>query len=97
MAHKKGQGSSKNGRDSNPQMRGVKRYGGQGGNSRFYRGPSMWNKIKAWIECWPWKGRYAFFHGGRRGEIRDKTPRKRLLSAQLIIFGFIVAFFGMLR
>jgi len=28
MAHKKGQGSSKNGRDSNPQMRGVKRYGG---------------------------------------------------------------------
>ena len=29
MAHKKGQGSSKNGRDSNPQFRGVKRYGGQ--------------------------------------------------------------------
>ncbi|HQU31732.1 MAG: 50S ribosomal protein L27 [Planctomycetia bacterium] len=29
MAHKKGQGSSKNGRDSNPQNRGVKRYGGQ--------------------------------------------------------------------
>ena len=29
MAHKKGGGSSKNGRDSNPQMRGVKRYGGQ--------------------------------------------------------------------
>lgn len=29
MAHKKGGGSSKNGRDSNPQYRGVKRYGGQ--------------------------------------------------------------------
>ena len=29
MAHKKGQGSTKNGRDSNPQHRGVKRYGGQ--------------------------------------------------------------------
>jgi large subunit ribosomal protein L27 len=29
MAHKKGQGSSSNGRDSNPQRRGVKRYGGQ--------------------------------------------------------------------
>ncbi len=29
MAHKKGQGSSKNGRDSNPQFRGVKRYGGE--------------------------------------------------------------------
>jgi large subunit ribosomal protein L27 len=29
MAHKKGLGSSKNGRDSNPQHRGVKRYAGQ--------------------------------------------------------------------
>ena len=29
MAHKKGQGSSKNGRDSNPQMLGVKRFAGQ--------------------------------------------------------------------
>ncbi len=29
MAHKKGQGSSRNGRDSNPQFRGIKAYGGQ--------------------------------------------------------------------
>lgn len=29
MAHKKAGGSSKNGRDSNPKMRGVKRFGGQ--------------------------------------------------------------------
>jgi len=29
MAHKKGQGSSRNGRDSNPQYRGVKVFGGQ--------------------------------------------------------------------
>ncbi len=29
MAHKKGQGSSRNGRDSNPQYRGVKLFGGQ--------------------------------------------------------------------
>jgi large subunit ribosomal protein L27 len=29
MAHKKGQGSSRNGRDSNPQMLGIKLYGGQ--------------------------------------------------------------------
>ena len=29
MAHKKGQGSTRNGRDSNPQYRGVKAYGGQ--------------------------------------------------------------------
>ena len=29
MAHKKGQGSSRNGRDSKPKMRGVKKYGGE--------------------------------------------------------------------
>ena len=29
MAHKKGQGSTRNNRDSNPQYRGVKLYGGQ--------------------------------------------------------------------
>jgi large subunit ribosomal protein L27 len=29
MAHKKGVGSTRNGRDSNPQYLGVKRYGGQ--------------------------------------------------------------------
>ena len=29
MAHKKGVGSSRNGRDSNPQFLGIKRYGGQ--------------------------------------------------------------------
>jgi large subunit ribosomal protein L27 len=29
MAHKKGQGSSRNGRDSHGQRRGVKRFGGQ--------------------------------------------------------------------
>jgi large subunit ribosomal protein L27 len=36
MAHKKGQGSSRNGRDSNPQFLGVKRYAGQ-----FVRGGSI--------------------------------------------------------
>ena len=29
MAHKKGQGSTRNGRDSNAQYLGIKRYGGQ--------------------------------------------------------------------
>lgn len=29
MAHKKGQGSTRNGRDSNAQRRGIKAYGGQ--------------------------------------------------------------------
>ena len=29
MAHKKGQGSTRNGRDSNPKFRGVKKFGGE--------------------------------------------------------------------
>lgn len=29
MAHKKGQGSTRNGRDSNAQYRGIKRFGGE--------------------------------------------------------------------
>jgi large subunit ribosomal protein L27 len=29
MAHKKGQGSSRNGRDSNPKMLGIKKFGGE--------------------------------------------------------------------
>ncbi|NRA95855.1 MAG: 50S ribosomal protein L27 [Planctomycetes bacterium] len=29
MAHKKGQGATRNGRDSKPKYRGVKKYGGQ--------------------------------------------------------------------
>ena len=33
MAHKKAGGSSKNGRDSNPKMRGVKRFGGEAVNA----------------------------------------------------------------
>jgi large subunit ribosomal protein L27 len=51
MAHKKGQGSIKNGRDSNSQKRGVKKFGGENviagnilvrqvGNS-FYAGPNV--------------------------------------------------------
>ena len=33
MAHKKGQGSSRNGRDSNAQRRGVKKFGGEAVNA----------------------------------------------------------------
>ncbi len=51
MAHKKGQGSSRNGRDSKPKYRGVKKYGGEivkAGNiivrqcgTKFYPGPGV--------------------------------------------------------
>lgn len=35
MAHKKGQGSTRNGRDSNGQRRGVKRFGGESVRAGF--------------------------------------------------------------
>jgi large subunit ribosomal protein L27 len=51
MAHKKAGGSTRNGRDSNPKMLGVKKYGGQsviGGNiivrqrgTKFYPGTNV--------------------------------------------------------
>ena len=51
MAHKKGQGSSRNGRDSKPKYRGVKKYGGEvvrAGNiivrqcgTKFHPGPNV--------------------------------------------------------
>ena len=51
MAHKKGRGSTRNGRDSNPQYRGVKRHDGQSviaGNiivrqlgTKFHPGPGV--------------------------------------------------------
>jgi large subunit ribosomal protein L27 len=51
MAHKKGQGSSRNGRDSQPKMLGVKRFAGQfvtGGSiivrqrgTKFYPGTNV--------------------------------------------------------
>ena len=43
MAHKKGVGSSKNGRDSNPNRLGVKRADGQKNNSWFYNSKTKRN------------------------------------------------------
>ena len=45
MAHKKGVGSSRNGRDSNPKMLGVKKYGGEfvrGGNIIIRQRGTKW-------------------------------------------------------
>ena len=46
MAHKKGQGSTRNGRDSNAQRRGVKKFGGervQPGNILIRQRGTRWN------------------------------------------------------
>ncbi len=75
MAHKKGQGSSRNGRDSNAQRRGVKRFGGQyvrAGNilvrqlgTRFHpgKGVGMGNDYTLFALI---DGHVSFDRGGRR-------------------------------
>ncbi len=47
MAHKKGQGSSRNGRDSNGQRRGVKRFGGQAVTAGSILVRQLGNKFRA--------------------------------------------------
>jgi large subunit ribosomal protein L27 len=47
MAHKKGQGSSRNGRDSNGQRRGVKRFGGDAGTAGSIIVRQLGTKFKA--------------------------------------------------
>lgn len=75
MAHKKGQGSTRNGRDSNAQRRGVKRFGGEAvrsGNilvrqvgTRFHagRGVGMGNDYTLFALV---DGFVQFDRGGRR-------------------------------
>ena len=83
MAHKKGQGSSRNGRDSNSQRLGVKRFGGEqvrAGNiivrqvgNRFHPGKGVGQgsdfTLYALID-----GFVHFDRGGRRIQIVDARP-----------------------
>ncbi len=77
MAHKKGQGSTRNGRDSNPQYRGVKKGDGQpvrAGNilvrqlgTRFHAGENVgtgrdWTLFSLIDGC----VRFETFRGGKR-------------------------------
>lgn len=77
MAHKKGQGSTRNGRDSNPQYRGVKRGDGQfvtGGSilvrqlgTKFHPGANV-GVGRDWTLFALVDGRVAFetFRGGKK-------------------------------
>ena len=47
MAHKKGQGSSRNGRDSNSQRLGVKRFGGEQVTRRHDHRPPARHEVEA--------------------------------------------------
>ena len=54
MAHKKGGGSSRNGRDSNPQYLGVKAYAGENSSWRqyFWSGNEEQNSFPAPMLAW---------------------------------------------
>lgn len=83
MAHKKGQGSSRNGRDSQPKMLGVKRFAGQyvtGGSilvrqrgTKFYPGTNVGigrdHTLFAKID-----GVVEFRDRGQRGRFISVTP-----------------------
>ncbi|MCM8533341.1 MAG: 50S ribosomal protein L27 [Lentisphaeraceae bacterium] len=82
MAHKKGQGSIKNGRDSNAKMLGVKRYGGQlvsAGSiivrqrgTKFHPGKNV-GLGKDFTIFALTDGRVAFDKGGRRVNIVEEA------------------------
>jgi large subunit ribosomal protein L27 len=86
MAHKKGQGSSRNGRDSNAQRRGVKRFGGEqvwAGNilvrqvgNRFHPGAGVGQgsdyTLYALID-----GYVKFDRGGRRIQIVEQPAQAK--------------------
>lgn len=80
MAHKKGQGSSRNGRDSNAQRRGVKRFGGQTVTAGSIIVRQVGNKFVAGQNCGQGKdftlfalkdGTVEFDKQGRRVNIRE--------------------------
>ncbi len=80
MAHKKGQGTSKNGRDSNAQRRGVKRFGGQSVTAGSIIVRQVGNKFVAGAHVGQGKdftlfaltdGTVEFDKAGRRVNIRE--------------------------
>ncbi len=78
MAHKKGQGSSRNGRDSNSQRRGVKVFGGQAINAGGIIIRQVGTKIHPGNNVGVGKDYtiYALVDGIVKFERRDKTRKK---------------------
>ena len=83
MAHKKGQGSSRNGRDSNSQRRGVKKFGGErvvAGNILIRQCGTKWHPGRN-VGCGNDYTLYALVEGsvyfdreGRRINVRPDSP-----------------------
>jgi large subunit ribosomal protein L27 len=78
MAHKKGQGSTRNGRDSNSQRRGVKVYGGQNINAGSIIVRQVGTKIHPGNNVGLGKDftLYSLINGVVKYERLDKTRKK---------------------
>ncbi len=78
MAHKKGQGSSRNGRDSNSQRRGVKVYGGQNINAGSIIVRQVGTKIHPGVNVGMGKDftLFSLINGVVKYERLDKTRKK---------------------
>ena len=89
MAHKKGVGSSRNGRDSQPKMLGVKRFSGQWVTGRLHPRPPARHAVLPWPERRPRRRLHAVRQGERRGRVRgasrpaarEHPRRSRLLAS----------------
>lgn len=85
MAHKKGQGSSRNGRDSNSQRLGVKRFGGNivTGGSILVR--QRGTKFKAGLNVGLGKDDTLFAKVGGVVKFEDHGSRGRFISVHPVI------------
>ena len=72
MAHKKGQGSVKNGRDSVSKRLGVKKFGSEAGCRRQHYRPATRNKIFAGEKCRTWSRLHHFCIGRWECALRSR-------------------------
>ena len=75
MAHKKGQGSSRNGRDSNAQRRGVKLFGGQAAQAGSILVRQVGNRFHPGLNVG--QGRDYTLFALVEGKVRFETRKKR--------------------
>ena len=80
MSHKKGQGSSRNGRDSNPQMLGVKRYGGENVTSGTIIVRQRGTRIKPGLNVGRGKDDTLFAKANGTVEFRDRGSQGKFVS-----------------
>jgi len=84
MAHKKGAGSSRNGRDSKPKMLGVKRFGGENVTSGTILVRQMGTHVKAGTNVGIGRDHtlYATIDGSVKFEPAGKNRRKVSVYAE---------------